>query len=183
MKELDIQLQNLATQTLCQLEHEDKMLMLISVNNGEKYTVVLSAFCSNTTKDFLARIPAQNYLLDLAETHMPNLFDEDGEIISKDLENMVVDRVMKTQSDIDPRFREKWIGEFGYFLTDLETKTIHLSNLDLDGYPAKSNRVTITDDFGEFVVEANRIFPKNEESIEVIELGLKVYQGFFEGTY
>lgn len=87
-----------------------------------------------------------------------------------------------SKQGLDPKFRELRVGEFGFMLADLETKQIHLSNLDVESYPTKSNRIT-TDDFADFVIAANDLFPVHADMMKIIEAGLKVHQGFYNGTF
>lgn len=81
----------------------------------------------------------------------------------------------------DPRFRELRVGEFGYLLADLETKTVHISNLFVDEIPCKADRFT-TSDFGELVYKATEIF-KGDELKKVVEEALLVFNGHFDGTF
>lgn len=79
----------------------------------------------------------------------------------------------------DSQTIEIFFGEGGYMLLDIEKRTIHCSKLFENG--VKGNKKFTTVDFGDFCVFANELF-QDAELLYVIEQGLYLHQGIFDGV-
>ena len=78
-------------------------------------------------------------------------------------------------------FWESRYGDFGYMLVEFNSKTIHLSNMNVDDYPAKSLKRTSSGDINQFVKDAVDVFGMGSPHLRnIIGIGTLILLGYYD---
>ena len=76
--------------------------------------------------------------------------------------------------------RSMKIGEWGFILADLETKTVHVSNTQRPNFARAGSGLSKS--FDGFLTLALELF-EDDELLKVVQEGVLIYSGHFDGTF